>query len=356
MCCERCGFCLTLKGSCAVLNNFWYGLAHSPAITSIPRQVVVMGRPLVLYRTSGGRVVALEDRCAHRDTALSGGWVEGNCLRCPYHGWRYAPDGGCTEIPANQPGVAISRLAKVETFPVQERHGLVWVFLGELPAAQRPELPPLPEYADPGWRAVRGEFTWSGHYTRVIANTVDMSHAPFVHAAAFGRKEAPRIQTYHIESERWRGSASIQFKTKPAYFLKLVLGKTPPDGSITSTFHLPNVTQVHHRFGRIQFILFLVHVPVDDRTTHTCWLHLRNFVTHAWADPFMHRDVVRTFRQDDSVVRLQPPGPVPEQLNAEVHAPSDGLEVAYRRLRRLCGRLEWASPTQNPRITEGASP
>jgi phenylpropionate dioxygenase-like ring-hydroxylating dioxygenase large terminal subunit len=297
-----------------------------------------MDQVLVLYRTEAGRAVALDDRCAHRGTSLAAGWVEEGCVRCPYHGWRYASDGACIEIPANQPGVPIPRQARVTSYPVEERYGLVWVFLGDDRVYERVPIPPLPQYDAPGWRTVRGEFTWGGHISRVIANTVDMSHAPFVHATAFGRRSEPRIPTYRIEAEQWSGSGTITFRTKPAYFLKLVLGNAPPNGSITATFFLPNATQVYHRFGNVEFVLFMVHVPLDDRTTRTHWLHVRNFVTHPWADGFMRRDVVRTLTQDDAVVRLQPPGAAPEEASEEAHATSDSLEVAYRRMCRQASR------------------
>jgi phenylpropionate dioxygenase-like ring-hydroxylating dioxygenase large terminal subunit len=317
-----------------MLRNFWYGVEHSQAVTQKPQVISLMGNEIVLYRNQQNSIVALDNRCAHRGTALNNGWVEENCIHCPYHGWSYQEDGSCTHIPANQPGAAIPKKARIASYPVHEEYGLVWLFWGDRPEAECPPLPDLPEFSDPTWRTIRGNFTWDGHYTRTIANTVDMSHASFVHASAFGRKEAPRIQTYYVEKKAWGGSAKISFKTKPAYSLKLILGNQPPDGSITSSFHMPNVTQVYHQFGNIKFILFLTHVPVSDRLTLTHWLHLRNFATTPLADYFMSRDVVKTLKQDNQVVSTQPPGPVPEDLIAEQHASSDALEIAYRQLRQ----------------------
>jgi phenylpropionate dioxygenase-like ring-hydroxylating dioxygenase large terminal subunit len=315
-----------------MLNHFWYAVEHSESVAIKPKSVVLMDQEIVLYRQRSGGIIALDNRCTHRGTALSGGWVEETCIRCPYHGWKYDADGTCTEIPANQPGVTIGQRAKLRAYPVQEKYGLIWLYLGNLPEEERPNLPALPAFSDPKWRTVRGEFVWDGHYTRVIANTVDMAHAAFVHASAFGRKEKPRIQQYQLEEEPWTARATIHFKTKPAHFLKLILGKSPPDGSITSSFFLPNITQVYHRFGDIEFILFLAHVPVSNHQTITKWLHLRNFMTHPLVDSFMRRDVAKTFVQDNSVVKLQPVGPVPK-LRDEMHVPSDALELAYRKLR-----------------------
>ena len=101
------------------------------------------------------------------------------------HGWRYDSDGTCIEIPADQPGVPIPKRARISSLPVAERYGLVWLFVGDLPVEQRPPIPPLPEFEDPNWRSITGEYTWKAHYTRVVESGLDSSHAPFVHSVFF---------------------------------------------------------------------------------------------------------------------------------------------------------------------------
>src|SRR5437867_2499090 len=84
-------------------------------------------------------------RCAHRGTRLSTGWVEGDDLRCFYHGWKYGPDGQCIEQPA-EPEPFCSRI-KIRGYPVQECLGLIFAYLGE---GQPPELPRFPDFEKPG--------------------------------------------------------------------------------------------------------------------------------------------------------------------------------------------------------------
>jgi hypothetical protein len=88
-------------------------------------------------------------------------------------------------------------------------------------------------------------------------------------------------------------------------------------------------------------VLFLVHLPVSDRQTITKWLHIRNFILTPLADSFMHRDVVKTFVQDNQAVRIQA-GAAPEDLTAEIHAPSDALELAYRKFYNQAVQMGWA--------------
>jgi len=127
-----------------MLKNFWYPIEFSSAITGNPKRLTVMGTPLVLYRKAGdNKVVAMSDWCAHRGAALSGGRRDGDCVRCPYHGWKYQPDGACIEIPANPRGAPVPKKARVRAYPAEDRYGWIWLFMGDLPEADRPPIPVL---------------------------------------------------------------------------------------------------------------------------------------------------------------------------------------------------------------------
>ncbi|NUN65346.1 aromatic ring-hydroxylating dioxygenase subunit alpha [Pseudanabaena biceps] len=331
----------SLSSSSKILKNFWYGIEHSVAISTKPKTIKFMGHDLVLYRGTEGQIIALDGRCVHRGSELAAGWVEGNCIHCPYHGWRYESDGVCSHIPANQPDVSIPKRARLQSYPVQEKYGLVWLFWGDLPVEECPPIPPLKEFDESGWRSVHGDFAWDGHYTRVLANTIDMAHAPFVHATAFGNKQEPMVQAYKLEQGEWSASGFITFETKPAYSLKFILGNDPPAGVFRATFYMPNVSRVDLQFGKFQFVLFLVHLPVNETKTITKWLHIRNFVTTPLADSFMRRDVVKTFVQDNNAVKIQA-GAAPQDLTAEIHAPSDALELAYRKFYNQAVQMGWS--------------
>src|SRR4051794_12242611 len=122
-----------------VLIDDWHPVA--PAEELARRRVVpvrLLGEDLVVWQGDGGQVQAWRDLCVHRGTRLSLGRVEGCTLRCPYHGWVYGEDGQCVSIPA-QPDVPPPRKARARTYRAAQRHGLVWVSLGE-PAS---DIPPF---------------------------------------------------------------------------------------------------------------------------------------------------------------------------------------------------------------------
>src|SRR5262245_55763119 len=123
-----------------VLRHYWHPVAAAAELAEQPLATRLLGERLVLFR-AGARVVALDDLCIHRGTALSLGWVAGDRLVCAYHGWEYAPDGSCVRIPALPAGREIPRKACVRAYPVQERYGLLWVCLDE----PRGALPHFPE-------------------------------------------------------------------------------------------------------------------------------------------------------------------------------------------------------------------
>ena len=318
-----------------MLKNFWYAVEFSAAVGTTPKRITLMNQNYVLYRDSQGQIVALDDRCAHRGAALSGGWVEGDCIRCPYHGWSYNPEGKCVVIPADQPGVVIPKRAQVETLPVQDRYGFIWLFVGELPEAQRPPIPELPEYGNPAWRLVSGEYVWNAHYTRVLESGLDSSHAPFVHRAFFNNRHDAEVPTYEVYSDDWSASATTISKPPSSVgLLKFIVKRDRPFSSAKLTVHLPNINRIHLDFNYrgYQYIYFASNIPVNETTTLTKWIGLRNFLPHAWADWNSRKNTIDTYFEDKAVVESQIPQVVP--LSGELLLASDSLQLAYRKLLR----------------------
>jgi phenylpropionate dioxygenase-like ring-hydroxylating dioxygenase large terminal subunit len=315
------------------LKNFWYVSELSSAITNKPKRITMLGQDFVLYRDTKGQVVALSNLCAHCGSALSNGWVEGDFIRCPYHGWKYQSDGTCIEIPANLTATPIPKEARVDAYPVQEKYGWIWLFLGDLPEAERPPLPPLPEFSDTVWQVIHGEFKWNAPYTRVVENGIDISHLTFVHGF-----ERQIIEASDVRLEEWSGSAFVNLRPSPFKGLwKHIRRKDRPDVGAKATFYLPNVTRLDIDFGNSKFILFSVHVPIDDNTTITKWIQFRNFFTHPWANGDARRRILKAFVEDRRVVEAQ----LPELLPCNLTVPSDVLKIAYRQLRQKWLDMGW---------------
>src|SRR4051812_26449574 len=134
-----------------------------------------MGEDFTLYRGEGGAPHVVAFRCAHRGTQLSTGWVEGDELRCFYHGWKYNADGQCTEQPA-EPEPFCNRI-KIRAYPTQEYLGLIFAYLGE---GEAPELPRYEIFEQEGILSVGTEHLACNYFNR-MDNSTDPVHTKFVH-------------------------------------------------------------------------------------------------------------------------------------------------------------------------------
>ena len=122
--------------------NFWYAAALSEDLGTKPIKVKMLGRHFVLFRDSAGRAHCLSNVCVHRCASLANGWIEGDNVVCPYHGWQYSGDGQCRRIPSLGPDQPQAPpRAQVDAYPTDERYGVVFAFLGDLTRSRTPTDP-----------------------------------------------------------------------------------------------------------------------------------------------------------------------------------------------------------------------
>jgi nitrite reductase/ring-hydroxylating ferredoxin subunit len=121
------------------LRRYWHPLALSSAVDSRPKRVKLLGEDLVLFRDGAGRPGLLYPRCMHRGTTLYYGRVEERGLRCCYHGWLFDVQGNCLEQPCEPDGGRHRDQARQPWYPLEERYGLVFAYLG--PPDRKPLLP-----------------------------------------------------------------------------------------------------------------------------------------------------------------------------------------------------------------------
>lgn len=344
-----------------MLKNFWYALEFSRAVTQEPKRVVALGQQLVLYRRpSNGEAVAMSNWCTHRGASLSGGRLEGDCIRCPYHGWKFQPNGLCVEIPAHPELARPPERAHVKAYPVQEKYGWVWAFFGDLPEAARPLIPALSDFADPALRAVEGEFFWKAHYTRVVENSIDIAHVPFVHGTSIGHRNRAEVDPYELREEPWGALTTVTPEVPPGKrWLWSWMRKDARPGAkvgISFGFYMPHVTRLEVRLPSARFLLYGAHLPLDEHTTITKWIALRSFLTGAWADPGARRRTLRIYAQDKPIVEAQRPLSSFDAIDPDVHTRSDAMQIAYRKLRRRCLDRGWGVDAQPERSAEPRYP
>ncbi|MDG2989669.1 Rieske 2Fe-2S domain-containing protein [Candidatus Synechococcus calcipolaris G9] len=327
-----------------MLKNSWYAVEQATAVGQQPKSTQVLGQDIVLWRSPQGELVAMADHCLHRGAKLSQGWIEQGCLTCPYHGWRYTPEGICVHIPANDDHATIPKRAHLKTYPVQEKYGLIWLYWGDLPPDQGLPIPPLPEYATPGWRAVYGESLWPAHFSRVTEGNMDSSHAPFVHSSFFSLRNDAVVPSYDVDITPSSVSAlTVSKPPKRVGLLKFILKRDRPLTTAQLTAYLPGVNRidVDFKFRGYRFIYFGAHTPITATTTRTQWIGLRNFLPFSWADGHSRKNIIQTYEEDCQVIATMRPAIVPFHQSSEVLVASDALQVAYRKLLRQYADRGW---------------
>ena len=158
----------------------WYAAALQKQVKAKgqPIRVEIFEIPIVLWRDGKGKCHALLDQCSHRLAPLSSGRVVKNCLVCPYHGWTYDSSGHCVHIPVEGPHQEKNLGKSVRSFPLIERHDLIWLWMGEGEPDKAPF--PMPLKKGKGWHYYYMETDFENNVTELVENFKDVPHTGFV--------------------------------------------------------------------------------------------------------------------------------------------------------------------------------
>ena len=307
------------------LRKYWHPVARAANLNQGPVAAQLLDEQVVLFRMDG-EVVALQDLCAHRGTALSLGWLEDDEIVCHYHGWRYDKTGTCTLIPSLPEGRRIPPSAGVPRYRAEERYGLVWLALEE----PRHPIPSYPSYDDENWATVLYEdFRWRANAARVIENLLDHTHFPWVHNKFLGDRNYPVYPDIHPEIlddgmsyafEDHRNGTKRSDRLFLPFSIDITLSKIGPNG--------------------FNYAMFFTACRVSAKET----LHWF-FASRDWSLTTPDEDAadfdVRVLAQDKAVVESQRPEELPRDLTAALHLTgTDAGALNYRRMLRDRG-VEW---------------
>jgi len=268
----------------AFLRNAWYVAGWPEHVTRSPLRRTLLNEPIVLFRREDGTPVALADRCPHRFVPLSLGRLIGDELQCAYHGLRFDRDGKCTLNPHGDGRIPPG--ARVRSYPLRERDGVLWIWMGgDAERAAATEPPEIAVLHDPTFRLVSGSMVVGANYQLITDNLLDLSHVQFLHPllrvpnAGVRVRHEVRQDGDSIWSMLWRdnalpnglqqlfwprdkigdGWAHMRWSAPSILFLDVgitELGGKPEDGVSIPSVHLLT--------------------PETDNTTHYFWGFLRD--------------------------------------------------------------------------------
>jgi vanillate O-demethylase monooxygenase subunit len=302
-----------------LLQNAWYVAAWS---SEIPESNLfartLLNTPITFWRDNEGSVIAFEDRCCHRGAPLSKGRLEGNSVRCMYHGLRFNTSGQCVEIPGQD---RISARAMVRTFPIVERHKWVWIWMGDDSSADESLIPDTHWLDDPEWRSLQGYTHYNTDYLLIADNLLDLAHLPYVHPNTLGGDEAyaaciPDVTRLDngVRITRWgEGIKPAPFVQEVKNYSGLVDRWNIYDFTLPGIFLMDSGMQPTghdalqgNRFNAAEFRSTQALTPETDTSTHYFFAQPHNFaldkpeVTQA-----IHEQVVTAFKEDSEMIHSQ---------------------------------------------------
>jgi len=316
--------------------NFWYPAEESAnLVAGQPLKVRMLGLQFVLWRDESGRARCVHNTCTHRGGSLGDGKVVGNCIQCPYHGWKFNGEGDCERIPSLGPIERIPRRSRIDAYPVEERYGLVFVFLGDLPEAERPTIMPCNEFGQEGWRTLRMRYRWKCNYVRLVENQSDPSHVEYVHAGMgmAGADTGYKVPKINVEETGpWGAGAMVVFQSPAlpdAEMRKLQADRRNESGS---GYHGAASTWTRVNFSATaKMHLYLYTVPRDDLDLELFLIMNRNSMLEEKFDENFLRRMAAAVEEDRIVVeKLDPPIPSKEAVG-EFIVPADDIIMHFRR-------------------------
>ncbi|MEP1446277.1 MAG: aromatic ring-hydroxylating dioxygenase subunit alpha [Paraglaciecola sp.] len=281
------------KYKSSIVRNRWYMAAFSTEITREPMERTMLNKPVVMYRKEDGTPVAMYGLCPHRYLPLVQGRVDGDAIVCGYHGFKFADNGDCIQIPS-QPKVT-GRICQ-PVYKIVEKGPICWIWMGDEDKCDIDLIPPYEDFGldQPDWDFHSPNyFHLEGRSQLLVDNLMDLTHLPYVHHHISGKDAMADIPINTEERER---SYRITRNGKAPWndYFKMVFGPEAEfeglcDFMIKSDFFgpefmstsLPIVTAVPGKSEVPKELgtLMILHgaTPETDTTTHYFGFSTRNF-------------------------------------------------------------------------------
>jgi len=327
-----------------MLKNGWYVAAWVDELSTDPVERRIIGERIVLYRRGDGAPVALAGLCPHRRLPLAMGRVEGDLLSCGYHGLTFGPDGKCVRAPCQQ---NVPKGADLRSYPLVERYGLVWIWMGDPVRADPQTIIEIPNWGDPDWGYNRGAaMRYDCNYLLIADNLLDPSHVAWVHQTSFGDPscEAVPLQARRdargMTVSRWildtpvapfyrdlvpfAGNADRLQHYEMRYPANAIIKAVfvPAGQGGTGTAPDPDVSFLMDSYNFI--------TPEDERTSRYYWFQLRNVRTgDAELSQQMSEGVLTAFSEDLAVLNAVQQG-IDEAGDDYISIASDAGALRFR--------------------------
>lgn len=364
------------KKNASFIKNTWYVAAEAQELThEKPLARTLLNEKVVFFRTSNGTAVAFKDACPHRFAPLHRGRIEGDCLRCPYHGALYNEEGRCVQVPGQAEGDKFGMNQQLTKYPVIERYQYIWIWMGD-PTLRGDErsIPTWFSPADPDSREWKGRhdkmLSFPAYYELVNDNLHDVTHTEFVHPETLGASLMPHLfrtpkenhdennfmkkkigeRTLELEFHRNDVHAGEMFHSMVAYQRRLESWDDNVDWHLTVKYSTPSYFSFHPRTKAvgdaednfIQFNSLNAITPESDTSCHYFFYTANNLKStperEAEFTEMIADGIVFAFNQDKALIseqmlRVPDKGKVTESLT-QVSFSGDSVPIIARKMIR----------------------
>jgi len=249
-----------------LLRRYWHPVGLAADANDTPRRIRALGEDLILFRDGTGKAGLVEPHCAHRGASLYYGKVEQRGIRCCYHGWLFDVEGRCVEQPCEPAGGRTRGRVRQPWYPVEERYGMVWAYLG--PPESKPVLPRYDalerlddgEFVEADDRSIGGggpqiiPCNWLQHYE----NLVDPFHVVVLHSSFSGTQFVEQMAL--MPEVTWD---AVELGVRATSLRNLADGKVlrrVSQAAVPTLRVIPNPRI--GKYGRVESIGFVL--PIDD--------------------------------------------------------------------------------------------
>jgi 5,5'-dehydrodivanillate O-demethylase oxygenase subunit len=318
-----------------LLRRYWHPVAAAAQLQLEPvLEVRILGEDLVLFHTADGDMGLVDSQCPHRHTSLAYGIPEPGGLRCAYHGWTFDCTGQCIAQPAEPPESTFKDRVRITAYPVQELGGLVWAYLGPVPA---PLLPRFDLLVRDDLEREIGFAEIPCNWLQIMENSMDPVHAEHLHGVhanyMLARQDKPTMRVRH--------HARTAFDVFDYGIVKrrLLEGQTEDvdDWQIGHPVLFPAALAV----GTDAQAQFQFRVPIDDERTMHWWYLTRHrapgspLQTEIPLDEFLYqhpsgRFMVETAMGQDIMAWITA-GPIMDRSTEKLATSDEGV-ILYRRV------------------------
>lgn len=296
------------------LHELWYlaGLSRDVRAGSMMAKTL-MGEPVLLGRNPQGMPFALRDLCPHRGVPLSAGRMTEQAgrsvIECPFHGWRFSPDGVCAAIPSLTAGSSLDPARiRCAAYSLHEAHGLIWIYAPQdwkrpgPPRLPPPELGKLAVGRQP--KAIERR-VFELPLDHSVTGLLDPAHGPYVHAQWWWRTPAGQMEKAKQFEPRPQGFAMVRHTPSSNSWAYKLLGAKPATEIV---FALPSTRWEDVQVGERRFVTISWLTPIDAVRTEFTQVLFWDLPQLDWLAPIVRYAAARFLGQDQAMAALQTRG------------------------------------------------